>query len=158
MNTLYIAPIKKEIVVDAPQELAFKVFTGKMDGWWPRTHHIGKAPVTEFVLEPGINGRWYSTHEDGSEVNVGKVLVWEPYDRLVLAWQINGDFKFDQHLITEVELHFIQEGPSKTRIRFEHRNLERIGGGKAIESMDKGWGQILELYKQLVNRAENNNS
>ncbi|MEO6980906.1 MAG: hypothetical protein ABI113_21100 [Mucilaginibacter sp.] len=29
--------------------------------------------------------------------------------------------------------------------------LDRLGsGGKTIESMDEGWGQILHLYKNLV--------
>jgi hypothetical protein len=29
----------------------------------------------------------------------------------------------------------------------EHKNLDRIGAGKTIESMNEGWGKILELYK-----------
>ena len=72
----------------ASQETAFKVFTGKMDAWWPRTHHVGMAPMVSFVLEPRVNGRWYTTHEDGTEVNIGYVLVWDPYGRLILNWQI----------------------------------------------------------------------
>jgi len=155
MNKLIIAPIKKEMLVEASQEVAFKVFTGKMDAWWPRTHHIGKSPMTELVLEPGINGRWYSRHEDGSEANVGRVLEWQPYTRLVLAWQINGRFEYDPDLITEVEVHFTSEAPQKTRINFEHRNLSRLGEGKAVESMDHGWGMILELYKKLTASIEN---
>lgn len=139
--------IKKELIVEASQATAFKVFTEKMDAWWPRTHHIGKTPMVEQVLEPGLNGRWYSRHEDGSEANCGYILKWEPYGLVVLAWQINGDFQFDPELITEVEVCFIPEGPKRTKIKFEHKDLDRLGGGKAIESMDRGWGMILELYK-----------
>jgi hypothetical protein len=150
MNKTKIESIRKDLLVEASQETAFKVFTEKMDLWWPRTHHIGKSPMTELVLESGINGRWYSRHEDGSEQDVGYVLTWDPYDLLVLAWQINGNFQFDPTLVTEVEVLFIVEAPEKTRIKFEHKNMERLGGGKAVESMDEGWGKILELYKSVA--------
>ena len=153
MNTTIIPSIQKELLVDASQKTAFTVFTQKMDLWWPRTHHIGKSPMTEMVLEPGPNGRWYSKHEDGSEASVGKILTWDPHALLVLAWQINGDFVFDPALITEVEVQFIAEGPDLTRIKFEHKNLDRLGGGeKTPEMMDQGWGMILDLYKKSITR------
>lgn len=150
MNNTKIESIRKELLVEVSQETAFKVFTEKMDLWWPRTHHIGKSPMTELVLESGKNGRWYSRHEDGSEQDVGYVLTWDPFELLVLAWQINGNFQFDPALVTEVEVLFIAEAPETTRIKFEHKNLERLGGGKAVESMDEGWGKILNLYKSLA--------
>src|SRR5665213_2639776 len=106
-----IQSIKKELLVEASQETCFKVFTEKMDLWWPRTHHVGSCRMVKPVLDPGINGRWYSRHEDGSEVNVGYVLEWDPYTQVVLAWQIDGNFKCDPTLLTEVEVKFIPEGP-----------------------------------------------
>jgi uncharacterized protein YndB with AHSA1/START domain len=145
-----IAPIRKDLLVAASQETAFNVFTQKMGLWWPKSHHVGSCPMNELILEPGLNGRWYSTHEDGSEVNVGHVLVWDPFGRLILNWQINGDFKYDPELTTEVEIQFIPEGPKMTRVKMEHRDLERLGGGKGIESMDQGWGMIIDLYKNLA--------
>ena len=153
MNNIETPPIKKELVIEASQEKAFKVFTEKMDLWWPRTHHIGATPMTEIVVEPGVNGRWYSKHEDGSEVEVGKVLTWDPYGLLVLGWQINGEFKYIPDLITEVEVQFIAEGPKITRVKFEHKNLDRLGSGKHVDSMDEGWGYIMDLYKSTVSQV-----
>ncbi|HVW95723.1 MAG TPA: SRPBCC family protein [Mucilaginibacter sp.] len=150
MNKTEIKPIRKEVVVNTSQATAFKTFTQKMDLWWPRTHHIGSTPLTELVLEPGNDGRWFSRHEDGSEVDIGRVLTWDPDGLLVLAWQINGDFKFDPELITEVEVRFIPEEAKRTRVMFEHRNLDRLGGTKPVESMDEGWGYIMGLYKDLA--------
>lgn len=153
MNNIEIATIKKEVIVEASQATAFKVFSEKMDLWWPRTHHIGKAPMTEMVVEPGVNGRWYTTHEDGSEANIGYVLSWDPDSFLALAWQINGKFEFDPELVTEVAVNFIADGPKKTVVKMEHRNLDRLGsGGKTIESIDEGWGIIINLYKNLANK------
>jgi hypothetical protein len=142
--------IKKEVVVEASQMTAFKVFTEQMDLWWPSSHHIGKSPLIRTVLEPCIKGRWFTQHEDGSENDVGHVLKWDPYELLILIWQINGDYQYDPGLFTEVEVHFIPENPKTTRIKFEHRNLDRLGGSKVVESMDEGWGWILDLYKTHI--------
>ncbi len=146
-----IPNIKKELVVAAGQEVCFTVFTQKMDGWWPRTHHVGKCPMQEMVLEAGKDGRWFTRHEDGSEVNIGKVLVWKPYDLLVLSWQIDANFQYDSQIITEVEVKFIADGANSTRVLMEHKNLHRLGeGGKAIESMDDGWSMILNVFKNIA--------
>jgi uncharacterized protein YndB with AHSA1/START domain len=149
-----LTSIDKEVLVNASQETAFRVFTEQMDSWWPKTHHIGSSPLVESVLEPGPNGRWYSRHEDGSEANVGHVLEWDPFGHLVLAWQIDGNFHFDPALITEVEVHFIAEGPRSTRVKMQHRDLQKLmGGAKIIADMDAGWGMILNLYKKITNEA-----
>jgi hypothetical protein len=149
----YVAPIKKEITVQASQQTAFDVFTQQMDTWWPRTHHTGNTPMTELLLESGDDGRWYSKHEDGSEVEVGKVIRWDPYSNLLLNWQIDGNFKYNPSLTTEVEVQFIAIDPTTTKVIMEHRNLDRLVEGKVIDSMDMGWGMIMEMYKQT---ADNN--
>jgi len=146
-----IPDINKELVVAAAKETCFKVFTQKMDAWWPRTHHVGKCPMTAMVLEPGEGGRWYSKHEDGSEVSVGSVLTWNPFDLLVLNWQIDANFQCDPSIVSEVEVHFIAEGPKSTRVLMQHKNLDRLGEGKkVIESMDEGWGVILNLFQNVA--------
>lgn len=152
METLNLTSIKKEFIVEASQQTAFEVFTQKIDLWWPRTHHIGSSDMTEMVVEPHVGGRWYSKHIDGSEADTGYVLTYQPYDLLVLAWQIDGDFKCNPHLVTEVVTEFISEGPATTRVRFEHKDLHKLGNGKVVESMDKGWGDILNLYKQFADQ------
>ncbi len=150
MQTINLNSIKKDFVVEASQQTAFTVFTEKMDLWWPRTHHIGSAEMTEMVVEPVLNGRWYSKHIDGQEADIGYVLKYQPYDLFVLVWQINGDFKCDPGLVTEVIAEFIAEGPKTTRVKFEHKDMHKLGSGKTVESMDRGWGMILDLYKNIA--------
>src|ERR1700681_4136815 len=106
-----IEPVRKEIVVAVSQEHAFRVFTDKMTTWWPPEHHIGKSPMKHAVLEPRVGGRWYEIGEDGAECNWGKVLVWSPPSRLVLAWQITATWQYDPSFLTEVEGNFDGEGP-----------------------------------------------
>ena len=148
MQTINLTSIKKELTVAAAQDTAFKVFTEQMNLWWPGSHHAGKCPMTEMVLEARTGGRWYSKHEDGSEVNVGHVMTYQPYDLFILAWQLTADYQFDPELITEVEVQFIPEGPKTTRVKFEHKNLQKLHSDKAVESMNQGWAYIMDLYKQ----------
>ncbi|MHB8209434.1 SRPBCC family protein [Mucilaginibacter sp.] len=148
METINLTSIKKDFVVEASQQMAFTVFIEKMNLWWPRTHHIGSTEMTEIVVEPEVNGRWYTKHADGQEVNNGYVIKYDPYGLFVLAWQINGDFKYDPNVVTEIVAEFIPEGPTTTRVKFEHKDLHKLGSGKTIESMDKGWDMILNLFKQ----------
>lgn len=69
-------------------------------------------------------------------------------------WQINGNFEYDSSLVTEVEIKFIDEGPKKTRVQMEHRDLDKLmGGTKVIEDMDKGWKYIMNLYKGVADEA-----
>lgn len=142
--------VKKQIVVEAPQERAFRVFTEKLDVWWPRTHKIGATPLKRAVLEPRLQGRWYEIGEDGSECDWGKVLVWEPPARLVLAWQINHQWKYDPQLLTEVEVRFIADGSARTRVELEHRKLEAFGEAadmmRGIFESDSGWGGMIAAY------------
>jgi len=154
METIKLTTIKKEVVVQASQDTAFKVFTEKMDAWWPKTHHVGKCPMVESVLEQKPGGRWYSRHEDGSEVNVGHILTWDPFRQVILAWQIDGNFQYVPELITEVAVDFIPDGPKTTRVILEHRDLQKLmGGAKVVESMDEGWGMIMNLYKKVTDEA-----
>jgi uncharacterized protein YndB with AHSA1/START domain len=147
-------PVRHHIVVEAAQETAFRVFTEGMNTWWPRAHKIGKAALKTAVLEPKVNGRWYEIGEDGSQCEWGKVLAWEPPKRLLLAWQINGQWQYDPKLVTEVEIAFKAEGAQRTRVELEHRNLDRFGDAaemvrKAFDAPD-GWAGSLRDFAKAV--------
>ena len=149
-----IAPVRKTVVVSAAQDRAFRAFTEQIDRWWPRQHHIGKAPMTQAILEGRPGGRWYSTHEDGTECDNGRVLVWDPPGRLVLAWQITADWTFDPDFVTEVEVTFTPESPTRTRVDLEHRNLDRYGdrAKSTREAIDApgGWPLIMEQFARVA--------
>lgn len=145
-----IEPVRKQVVVEVAKERAFRVFTDGIDRWWPREHHIGKSPLARAVLEPREGGRWYSVCEDGSECEVGKVLVWDPPRKLVLAWQITAQWQYDASFSTEVHVSFTEEGPKRTRVDLEHRDLERYASAapelrKMLDSQG-GWGQTLQNF------------
>ena len=144
-----IAPIRKTLTVEASRERAFRVFAEQQGSWWPlASHHIGKGTAETLVLEPRAGGRWYERATDGSVCPWGQVQVWDPPNRVVLLWQITADWAYDETFSTEIEVRFVMLGPALTRVELEHRQLERFGERAVAQrqSMDGGWGRILELY------------
>jgi len=157
-RTIEIAPVRKSVVVDASPPQAFAVFTSGIDRWWPKSHGIGATPITQSVIEPFVGGRWYTHHEDGSDVVLGHVRVWEPAQRLVVSWEVSAEWKPDPRpaFTSEVEVRFTAEAGG-TRVELEHRNFERLGaaaGEKMRKDVDGGWPAILDLYVKDVLRQE----
>jgi uncharacterized protein YndB with AHSA1/START domain len=157
MSMTTATAVRHTITVAAPQERAFMMFTEGFDQWWPRTHKIGPSELAEAVLERREGGRWYERGVDGSECEWGKVLVWEPPSRLVLAWQITGEWAYDEDLLTEVEVSFAPEGPDRTRVELEHRGLDAFGerADEMRGTFDSpgGWPGILERFAQAATAA-----
>jgi uncharacterized protein YndB with AHSA1/START domain len=150
------APVRTQIVVDAPIERAFDVFTADMGSWWPPANHILDAELAEMVFEPRVGGHIYDRGVDGSESHWARVLAYEPPDRLVFSWDINLQWQLetDPARTSEVEVRFIAESPTRTRVELEHRGIERHGDG--WESMHgavgspNGWGGGLEAFAKRL--------
>ena len=159
INEMTVAPVRKSLTVQAGAALAFRVFTEEFDAWWPRTHHIGKAPMKKAIVEGRAGGRCYTEQTDGTECDWGTVLVWDPPNRLVMAWQIEGDWTYQPDVAksSEVEVRFTAEPDGSTRVDLEHRHLERHGAGAAamrtaVDSPN-GWNGLLQLYVAHLARS-----
>lgn len=152
----YVEPVFKTIRVKAPPERAFEVFTAGMSRWWLHSHSINptKSPQVEVLIEPRVGGRWYERGEDGSECDWGRVLLWEPPRRLVLAWQINGEWTFDPAFVTQLDVQFLPQADGFTEVTLEHRDLERFGAGAAAQRAalggEMGWGGLLAAFAESV--------
>ena len=157
-RTITPAPVRKSVRVNAPPDRAFAAFTAGMGRWWPKSHHIGAAALETMCIEPFEGGRWFERGTDGTECDVGRVLVWDPPSRLVLAWQLNADWTFDPDLVTEVELRFVPDGVTATLVELEHRNLERFGerAEQVLRQIDSpnGWDRLLALFAQFAPTEE----
>ena len=143
--------VRKVVSVQAPQAVAWQVFTENMGTWWPlENYKIGKAKAVDAVIEPLVGGRWYERGEDGSTCDWGRVLSWEPPSRLVLSWDISADWQPDPDLKTEIEVRFIAEGKDATRVELEHRKLDRYGARRDemrhIFDTEGDWGRLLLMF------------
>jgi uncharacterized protein YndB with AHSA1/START domain len=152
-------PVHKSIRVRANAERAFRVYTEGLDSWWPRTHHIGNAPLEKVVLEGRVGGRCYGKQTDGTECDWGTVLEWDPPRRFVMAWQITPTWQYEPELAnaSEVEVQFTPEDGGYTRVDLEHRYFERHGTGaetvRAAVDDPKGWSGLLRLFQGRVEQT-----
>jgi uncharacterized protein YndB with AHSA1/START domain len=151
-QTIAVAPVRKQVRVAAPAERAFEIFTAGMGRWWPKGHSIGSSPQQDVIIEPRSGGVWKERGEDGSEVQWGKVLAWEPPSRVLLGWQLNPQWQFDPNLLTELEIRFTPDGEG-TLVELEHRMQ---GYGEAAEPMrqqmegPEAWEGLLKLFAEAV--------
>jgi uncharacterized protein YndB with AHSA1/START domain len=148
--------IRTEVVVDAAQDRAFKLFTEQFDKIKPREHNMLGVDIAESVLEPQAGGRVYDRGVDGSECQWGRVLVCEPPERIVFTWDISPHWQIETDLSrsSEVEIRFIAEPGERTRVELEHRHLDRHGDGweglRAGVEGDDGWPLYLARYVAQV--------
>jgi uncharacterized protein YndB with AHSA1/START domain len=148
--------IQTSIVVEAPLERAFSVFTEDFDSIKPRDHNMLAVDIAETVFERREGGHIYDRGVDGSECRWARVLAYEPPDRVVFSWDISPRWQVeaDPEKASEVEVRFIPETPERTRVELEHRNLDRHGPGwegmrEGVESGD-GWPLYLRRYAELI--------
>ncbi len=147
------------VVVDAPIDRAFAVFTDGIGTWWNKDHHILEAPLAEMIFEPHVGGRIIDRGVDGSESSWARVLAYDPPQRLVFSWEISTQWQIetDPEKVSEVEVRFTAEGPARTRVELEHRNLERHGDGweqmRDSVGSDAGWASGLHGYAAVVGAA-----
>jgi uncharacterized protein YndB with AHSA1/START domain len=154
-RTVSIAPVRKSVVVQATPQQAFDVFTAGIDRWWPKSHSIGSAPLRESIIEPFVGGRWYTKCDDGTDVTVGHVRVWQPGQRFVVTWEISVAWKPDSRVAfaSEVEVRFLDDSNGRTRVELEHRNFERMGAAEGEimrNNVDGGWPTLLDLFAKEV--------
>jgi uncharacterized protein YndB with AHSA1/START domain len=144
--------VRHRIVVDAPIERAFRVFTEGFDRFKPREHNLLAVEIAETVFEPRVGGHLLDRGVDGSECRWGRVLAFEPPDRVVFSWDISPRWQVeaDPEKASEVEVRFVADGPERTRVELEHRHLERHGDGweSVRDGVDSrgGWPLYLERY------------
>ncbi len=133
--------IRKSVTVAAPVEDAFRVFTDGIGSWWPvATHSMGHEKTETAVFERGTGGRIYERHADGTEVPWGTVVTWEPPERVVFAWGLNG---------SEIEVRFTPGGEG-TRVALEHRGWDRLEDAQGRGSYDEGWDVVLGEYVRVA--------
>ena len=148
--------VRSSIVVDAPIERAFSVFTDGIGSWWPTEHHILQAELAEMVFEPRVGGHVYDRGVDGSECRWARVLAFDPPTRFVISWDINLQWQLetDPARTSEIEVRFTADGADRTRVELEHRNLDRHGDGweqmRSAVGAPEGWDLGLQRFAQAL--------
>ena len=147
--------VGKTIVVEAPIERAFKVFTEDFGKFKPAEHNMLGVEIAETVFEAKVGGLLYDRGVDGSVCRWARVLAYDPPSRVVLSWDISPYWQVETDLAktSEWEVRFTAETPQRTRVEIEHRHLERHGDGwqgvRDGVAGDQGWPLYLQRYAKL---------
>ena len=147
--------VRTSIVVEAPLERAFSVFTEDFGSFKPPEHNLLGVEIAETVFEPRVGGHLYDRGVDGSECRWARVLAYEPPNRVVISWDISPHWQLETDLekTSEVEVRFVPETQDRTRVELEHRNLERHGEGwedvRDGVAGEGGWPLYLRRFAEL---------
>lgn len=147
-------PIRRATTVRSDVAHTFTVFVREIGTWWPTAISVGRERVRTVTVERRAGGRVHETWHDGTTVEWGRLLVWEPPHRFVMSWECTP-------APTEVELTFAALGPALTRVAVEHRGWEALSaaqlredcalpGGYAAGSFATGWTTILDALARAV--------
>lgn len=151
--------VRHEVVVKGAPAAAFAAFTERFDEIKPREHNLMDSPIVSTTMEPRVGGAVVDRSEDGSECRWGRVLAFDPPDRLVFSWDIGPTWQLeaDPANASEVEVTFTAEGEDRTRVALVHRHLDRHGPGwpSLRDGVDdaRGWPLYLARYADLVGGA-----
>jgi uncharacterized protein YndB with AHSA1/START domain len=156
MTPPHDSAVHKQLVVEAPIELAFAAFTDRFGDFKPREHNLLGVAIAETVFEPYVGGHIYDRGIDGSECRWARILAYEPPNRVVFSWNISPQWQIerDPENASQVEVRFVAETAQRTRVELEHRNLDRHGPG--WESLgegvggEAGWPLYLGRYAKLL--------
>ena len=148
-------PVRQSVLVRSSRAHTFETFVGAMGAWWPvNPFSAGKDRVRDITIEQRQGGRVYETWDDGTEIDWGTLLAWQPPERFTMTWT-------GTPAATEVELTFTALGPALTRVTVEHRGWEALTeeqlaadcalpGGYSSGAYSRGWETILACAARAV--------
>jgi uncharacterized protein YndB with AHSA1/START domain len=153
--TLRRPPVRQSTMVRSDVRHTFDTFIATIGIWWPvNPFSAGKDRVRDVTVQRRVGGRVYETWDDGTEVEWGELLAWDPPARFVMTWNMTP-------VPTEVELSFAALGPALTRVTVEHRGWDALTdeqiaedcalpGGYASGGYSVGWSRILARFAEAA--------
>ena len=148
-------PVRQSTIVRSDLDHTFEAFVRTIGSWWPvEPLSIGRDRVRDVTVEQRLGGRVFETWDDGTTVDWGRVMAWDPPGRFVMSWM-------NTPAPTEVELVFKALGPALTRVSVEHRGWEHLTaeqlgedcaepGGYLAGAYSGGWLTVLERFAESV--------
>jgi uncharacterized protein YndB with AHSA1/START domain len=137
MDTLVV-----EILVAAPPQRAFAVWTERCSSWWPADHTLSRDPRS-ITFEPYNGGRIVERGPDGAEYDWGEIIEWQPPTLVRYSWHLF----FDRAEATEVAVRF-SATPDGTLVRIEQSGWDRLGavGPPRRERTEGVWRSFAAPY------------
>ena len=141
-------PVRLEVLVAAPPERAFELFTGRIGGWWPLARFSVFEHDNDVAFE---DGHIVERATDGRESVWGTVTEWDPPGAIAFTWHPG----YGEEHATDVRVTFAASGASsssaQTLVTLVHTGWERMDDpfARAAE-YEQGWPRVLGAFADLV--------
>ncbi len=141
-------PLRLSYEIACPADHAFDVWTTRLASWWPPGHSASGVPGTRVQLEPHLGGRIFERTPDGTEIDWGRITVWQPPHRLGYAWHIGRP----STEATEVELTFVEVGDGTTRLEIVQSGWDRLGDDAISfrQANQHGWSALIGPFTEAA--------
>lgn len=146
------ATIVRTVEVAVDPATAFEVFTEEIGAWYKGLAHAWNDPerAVGIRFEPGVGGRLLEVWDEatGEGYEMGRILVWEPGERLVLAYR---NVTLPPEPLTEVEVRF-EPADDGTRVSLVHRGWERLPAEVFTTWASRAWIPFMHAFGDHVAR------
>ncbi len=136
--------VRRSVFVRCAPEHAFRVYTERMDDWYPlEGHSLFDDPNGTVHWERQVGGRVYERSPGGEEGVWGTILAWDPPNGLTMTWHPGRGEETAQ----ELTFTFTAEDDG-TRVEVVHSGWERIGPDfrERMAGYQEGWGTVLDIF------------
>lgn len=139
------------VSVPAAIDHAFAVFTDGLGSWWPREFTWSQDVLDAVGMQCNEGGLCFELGPHGFRIDWGRVLAWQPPNRVVLSWQITPERVPEPNPAKagQVDVSFVERGPEATEVHVTHSHFERhgdAGEGYRVAMAKQGWPHILDRY------------
>jgi uncharacterized protein YciI/uncharacterized protein YndB with AHSA1/START domain len=141
-----VVPIRRETVVDADPDLAFRVFTEQIGRWWPvaekSVHGAGSTVYFDSVEIVEVSG-------DGERTLWGTVIEWRPGERVAFTWHPGADAERASHVTVT-----FSAVKNQTLVSLVHDGWEVFADPAAARAeYDEGWPIVIASFTEHVAAA-----
>jgi uncharacterized protein YciI/uncharacterized protein YndB with AHSA1/START domain len=135
-----LPPIHREILVDAPPDVAFALFTSKIGDWWPLAELSVFGASATVAFE---DGALVERSPDGQAAEWGQVTSWLPPGEFSMTWHPGRDTL----AASQVTVTFRAAG-EQTMVVLEHTGWDVFADPAAARAeYEHGWPEVLRLYQ-----------
>jgi len=141
--------IEKSAYLVCPPARAFTLFTERASDWWPEGLRHTSDPRSDIRML--ADGRFWERAGDGREIELGRVLVWEPAKRLILDFYPGTDAEHP----TEVVVRFAEENGG-TRVVVQHRPKPESADlwATGAPGFERAWTLVLPALEHAAEKED----
>jgi hypothetical protein len=139
--------IDQSVLLPLAPAQAFELFTQQISAWWPPDRRHLKDPDSQLFLL--ADGHFYERAEDGTELDLGRVRLWDAPCRIVLDFFMGTDAAHP----TEVEIRFDAEaGGTRVSVRHQPRENSAALWDQRAAIFERSWAAVLAAVQAAAIR------